>query len=202
MRIAIILMICASLCGCALLDSLLGERSVHATDAQGRPLYETAQGELTTDAADPQTGTPHKPVNITLVDTDGATGVAEWLNALGPWGALAGAATTLVAGVYARARNRQRLNEAGLREQAQQQLDLTGSALTFALRMVEKIKEGHAVDANRDGRVSLKEIKQWVREQGRDFQDPRYLAELVRIANASLPSGHELATIRSAHQNT
>jgi hypothetical protein len=189
MKTFTILMLCAALlCGCALLDSLLGEQTVHATDAQGRALYETPDGRTTTDAADPVTGERYKAKEVVLVNPDGAASVAEWLNVLGPWGALAGAATTLAAGVYARVRNRQRLNEAGMRKQAEEQLDLSGSALTFALRMIEKIKQGEAVDANRDGRVNLKEIQQWVRQQGVKFEDPGYLAELVKIANGSLPA--------------
>jgi hypothetical protein len=200
MKTTIILLMCTALCGCALLDSMLGERTVQATDEQGRPLYETPAGELTTDPADLATGLPNAPKQITLVNPDGARSAVEWLSALGPWGALAGAVTTLAAGIYARARNRQRLNEAGLRRQAEQQLDLTGSALTFALRMIEKIKQGEAVDANRDGRISLKELKQWVQQQGRNFEDPRYLSELVRIANAALPQTEQQALLRRALQ--
>lgn len=198
MRHFILLLCLFTLPGCALLDSLLGETTVQATDEHGRPLFESAQGDPTTDAVDQATGLPNPPRTVALVNPQGAQSAADWLAALGPWGALAGAITTFAAGAYARARNRQRLREAGLRRQAEAQLDLTGSALTFALRMIEKIKQGEAVDANKDGRVSLKEIREWVRKQGADFADPRYLADLVKIANQSLPSASEREALRGA----
>lgn len=197
MRFLLLLCLLA-LPGCALLDSLLGETTVQATDEHGRPLFEDARGEPTTDAVDAATGLPNPPRTVALVNPQGAQSATDWLAALGPWGALAGAITTFAAGAYARARNRQRLREAGLRRQAEAQLDATGSALTFALRMIEKIKQGEAVDANKDGRVSLKEVRDWVQKQGASFEDPRYLADLVKIANQSLPSEAERKALRGA----
>lgn len=198
MRYLLLFLCLLALPGCALLDSLLGETTVQATDEQGRPLFQDARGEPTTEAVDPTTGLPNPPRTVALVNPQGAQTAADWLAALGPWGALAGAITTFAAGAYARARNRQRLREAGMRRQAEAQLDATGSALTFALRMIEKIKQGEAVDANKDGRVSLKEIRAWVRKQGADFADPHYLADLVKIANQSLPSASEREALRGA----
>ncbi|MCC7509190.1 MAG: hypothetical protein IT464_07425 [Planctomycetes bacterium] len=198
MRTILLLLCVLALPGCALLDSLLGETTVQATDEHGRPLFENAQGDPTTDAVDQATGLPNPPRTVALVNPQGAQSAADWLALLGPWGALAGAITTFAAGAYARARNRQRLREAGMRRQAEAQLDLTGSALTFALRMIERIKQGEAVDANKDGRVSLKEVQQWVRRQGASFADPRYLADLVKIANQSLPSAQERDALRGA----
>lgn len=198
MRYVIIALLLLGLSGCALLDGLLGTTSVPATDDQGRPIYEDAHGHPTHLPADPVTGQAHKPRTVTLINPDGAAGAANWLSALGPWGALAGALATFGAGTYARVRNRQRLREAGLRKQAEGQLDATGSALTFALRMIEKIKQGDAIDANKDGRVSLKEIQEWVRKQGASFEDPRYLADLVKIANQSLPTAAERKALRGA----
>ncbi|MBX3459990.1 MAG: hypothetical protein KF696_08495 [Planctomycetes bacterium] len=197
MRYAIVAML-LMLPGCALLDGLLGTTTVQATDDHGRPIYEDLQGQPTHLPADPATGQPHQPRTITLVNPDGAASVADWLGGLGPWGALAGALATFGAGAYARVRNRQRLREAGMRKQAEDQLDATGSALTFALRMIEKIKQGEAIDADNDGRVSLKEVRQWVRSQGASFEDPRYLADLVKIANQSLPTAAERKALRGA----
>lgn len=173
MRITIILLLLAALSGCALLDAFVGEETVQAQDEHGRLLYETPDGEITALAADPQTGTPYQPHTVTLVKPRLQT---DWLNGLGPWGALAGALTTLAAGCYARSRNRQRL-------QAQSRLTRTGGALTFALQLIEQIKEGRAVDGNGSGEVSLAEVKEWVRNQGARFEDPALLDEQVRLAN-------------------
>lgn len=172
--------------GCALLDGLLGERETQARDDAGRPLFENARGELTPDPVDPATGLPNQPRMITLVDPDGAASFGNLLAGFGPWGALAGAFTTLGAGVYARGRNRQRLREAGLRQQAEQQLDGTKAAAAFAVQLLEHIKEGKAVDCDGNGRVSLEEVKAWVRRQGEKFSNPALLQSLVKTAENNL----------------
>jgi hypothetical protein len=175
MKLTLTLLILAALCGCALLDAFVGEETVQARDERGRPLYETPEGEITTLAADPETGALYQPHTITLVkprvDTD-------WLNGLGPWGALAGALATIAAGLYARVRNRQRL-------QTQNRLKQTDSVASFALQLIEQIKEGAAVESNGDGCVKLDAIKQWVREQGSKYENPALLDELLQLANES-----------------
>lgn len=172
--------------GCALLDGLLGERETQARDDTGRPLFENPRGEITHEPVDAATGLPNRPRMVTLVDPDGAGLFSDLLRGFGPWGALAGALTTLGAGVYARGRNRQRLREAGLRQQAEQQLDGTKAAAAFAVQMLEHIKEGKAVDCDGNGRVSLEEVKAWVRAQGENFSDPALLQSLVKAAENGL----------------
>jgi len=183
---------------CALLDAFVGTEAVHATDAEGAPLYVDAQGRATTSDTGPDG--PHEPLMLELLapDSPAVARAAEQMSRLGPWGALLGGLTTLAAGAYARGRNRQRLREIGLRHQAEQQLDLTGSALTFAVLLVEKIKEGRAVPTDAQGRVNVADLKRWVFEQGGRFEDPRFLAEVVRIANAALPSPERREALRNS----
>ena len=182
--------------GCALLDSFLGERDVQAISDDGRPLFESPDGALTTDAFGPG-GVPNRPRMVRLVQPGGA--VADFAAGFGPWGALIGAVTTFGAGLYARVRNKQRLAALGLHTHAQQQLDETASALAFTVRLIEKIKNaGPGIDADGDGRVSFEEIKQFVRDRGAKFKDPAFLAEVVRIANAGLTPGQEAQELRRA----
>lgn len=188
----------ASLDGRALLDMLVGEHEVQAVTDDGQALYEDASGTLTTSPVDTRTGAPNRPKRIRLVQPGpNVRGAAGFAANFGPWGALIGALGTGAAGLYARLRNRQRLNEIGLRKQAEQQLDETGSALVFALRLIEKIKTaGPELDRDGDGKVSLEEIKQFVRDRGSRFADPEFLAQVVRIANASLTPAQEAAELR------
>jgi hypothetical protein len=189
----------ATLSGCALLDALIGQRETQAVSDTGQPLYEDAAGALTTQPTDPATGLPNRPKLIKLVQPGGNVGAAaEFAATFGPWGALIGALGTGAAGLYARLRNKQRLNEIGLRRQAEQQLDETGSALTFAVRLIEKIKTaGPELDRDGDGKVSIEEVKQFVRDRGSRFADPEFLAQVVRIANASLTPAQETAELRT-----
>ena len=191
--IAIILIATFALPACALLDGLLGQETVQVTDGEGRPLFEDAEGNLTIYASDPLTGKTNRPVMIELVGTRSPviSGASSLAARFGPWGALLGTLGTLGFGLYARVRNRQRLKEAGLKVQARRQLDLAASALTFVVQLVEKIKEGGAIDADGNGKISLGEVQEWVRGRGSRFKDPKFLAEVVRIANASLSPDDE-----------
>lgn len=186
--------------GCALLDSLVGEREVQAVTDTGLPIYEAADGTLTTEPNDPATGAVNAPKMIRLVHPEGGTltGAQGLLGSFGPWGALAGTVLGAAGGLYARLRNRQRLAALGAQRQAEAQLDATGSALTFAVRMVEKIKEGAALDADRNSRVDLAEVRAWVRDRGGRFGNPEFLAEVVRIANASLSPAETVAALKAA----
>jgi hypothetical protein len=189
-----------ALSGCALLDALVGKQETQAVTDEGAPLFEDANGTLTTEPVDAATGRPNQPKMIQLVRPGGGVkAAADFAASFGPWGALIGALGTGAAGLYARLRNKQRLNELGLRKQAQQQLDETGSALTFALRLIEKIKQaGPEIDRDGDGKVSAEEIRQFVRDRGARFADPEFLAQVVRIANASLTPAQETAELRRA----
>ena len=142
---------------------------------------------------DQLTGKTNRPVMIELVGTRSPviSGASSLAARFGPWGALLGTLGTLGFGLYARVRNRQQLKEAGLKVQARRQLDLAASALTFVVQLVEKIKEGGAIDADGNGKVSLGEVQEWVRGRGSRFKDPKFLAEVVRIANASLSPDDE-----------
>jgi len=174
--------------GCALLDGLMGEATVQATDADGKPLFKAPDGTLTTERIDPASGRANPPAEFAFVSGDSAvvSGAAGLAGMLGPWGALAGALGTLGAGIYARARNRQRLNEIGLRRQAERQLDLAGSGAAFLAGLIEKIKEGEAIDTDRNGKISIDELKAWVRAQGKNFRDPEFLTEVVKDAERAL----------------
>lgn len=197
--LAALIAVLATLSGCALLDALIGEQETQAVTDQGQPLYEDANGLLTTEPVDPRTGYANRPKRIRLVQPGpNVQGAADFAATFGPWGALIGALGTGAAGLYARLRNRQRLNEIGLRKQAEQQLDETGSALTFALRLIEKIKTaGPELDRDGDGKVTFEEVKQFVRDRGARFADPEFLSQVVRIANASLTPAQEAAELRA-----
>ena len=198
--IAVLLALGLTLSGCALLDSLVGEREVQAVTDTGLPIYETPDGTLTTETKDPATGAAYTPKMIRLVHPEGGTltGAQGLLGSFGPWGALAGTLLGAAGGVYARIRNKQRLAAVGATKQAEAQLDATASALTFAVRMVEKIKEGTALDTDRNEKVDLAEVREWVRAQGGRFANPEFLAEVVRIANASLSPADVTAALKSA----
>lgn len=196
--IAILMTLTLTCTSCALLDSFLGERETQAIADDGSLLFETPEGALTTDATGPG-GLPNKPRMVRLVSVGGAQAVQDFAAQFGPWGALIGAVATGAAGLYARLRNKQRLTEQGLRKQAQGQLDETASALAFTVRLIEKIKTaGPDIDRNNDGKVSFEEIKQFVRDRGARFKDPAFLAEVVRIANASLTPAQEAEELRQA----
>lgn len=200
-RTCLVFSFSAAMCfsGCALLDSFVGEKEVQAVTDTGLPVYEASDGTLTTEPKD-AAGNPNQPKMITLVHPEGGTltGAQSLLGSFGPWGALAGTLLGAAGGVYARLRNKQRLAAMGAQKQAEAQLDLTGSALTFAIRLVEKIKEGTALDADKNGHVDLAEVRAWVRDQGGRFSDPAFLAEVVRIANASLGPADVAAQLRMA----
>ncbi len=66
------------------------------------------------------------------------------------------------------------------------------------MRLIEKIKTaGPELDRDGDGKVSIEEVKQFVRERGSRFADPEFLAQVVRIANASLTPAQEAAELRT-----
>lgn len=201
MRLILLMALLAlALAGCAMLDSLLGESETQAVADDGRPLFETPEGALTTAPVDPATGLPNRPRMVRLVDPAGAQPAADFAARFGPWGALLGAIGTGAAGFYARLRNRQRLGEIGLRRQAQQQLDETAGALAFTVRLIEKIKTaGPELDGDGDGKVSVAELKHYVRQRGERFKDPHFLAEVVRIANAQMTPAQETAELRALH---
>ncbi len=179
MRKIVIILFLATLPACALLDSFLPTQQQQATDEDGQQLYTNEDGQTTTDAVDSKTGQQNEPVKITLLDapTPQAT---QWAQKLGPWGGVAGGLLAILGGVYARVRNRQRLREAGMRKRAESELDLSKQSAEFLARLIEKIKEGQAVDSDADGKVSIGEIRTWVKSQGSRFKDPKFLADLVR----------------------
>lgn len=165
------------LSGCALMDSILGAEEQAVTNDAGQQLYETPQGDETTDPVDPVTGIANKPITRRVVTGGNANWAAGLLNLLGPWGALAGAVMTAGTGIYASARNKQR-------KVSDQKAAAAREAAAFLSRMVESIKEGDAVDADKNGKIDVDEIKDWVRRQGGKFADPEYLRKLVNEATA------------------
>jgi hypothetical protein len=179
--------------GCALLDAFLPVREVHATDDTGAPLYLTPEGETTTAAHAPD-GAPHRPLTVALMRPPAAP---DFTALIGPWGALIGGLLAAGAGAYARARNRQRLQETRLRARAEAGLGESAATLAFLVRLVEKLKAGGPeLDTDGDGRVSLAELKAYVRDRGARFKDPAFLAEVVRIAEASMAPEAETAALK------
>lgn len=178
MRKLLLITLIFALPACALLDSFLPTKQQQASDDNGQLLYIDSSGQTTTSINDVITGQPNKPLNIELLEAPPQAG--QWTKQLGPWGGVAGGLLALLGGIYARMQNRKRLREAGMRRQAEVELDLSKQSAEFLAKLIEQIKEGEAVDLDADGRVSLSEIKMWVRSQGRRFHDPKLLAKLLK----------------------
>lgn len=179
MRKIVIVLFLAMLPACALLDSFLPTQQQQATDENGQQLYINEDGRTTTDAVDPKSSKENEPVNVSLLGAPSPQ-ATQWMQKLGPWGGVAGGLLAILGGVYARVRNRQRLREAGMRRRAEEELDLSKQSAEFLARLIEKIKEGQAVDSDADGNVSISEIRAWVKSQGSRFKNPKFLADLVR----------------------
>ncbi|MDH5639667.1 MAG: hypothetical protein OEY28_00125 [Nitrospira sp.] len=171
MRYALLIVLLFCVSGCAFLDSLAGTTEVQQTDESGAPEFKDAQGNVTTDAVDPSTGVPNTPIMYSVVTGGNVDTVSGIASRFGPWGALAGGILATVGGVYARSRNRK--------------FKLAESAATFAAGLVEKIKNGDAVDVDGNGRISISELKSWVVRQGSRFTDPSYLAQIARLAETA-----------------
>lgn len=177
---------CVGVAGCAFLDGFVGhDTPVEATFEDGAPAFIGDDGTPTREATKPD-GTPRERYKIVLIKpaVEARSSVTNLLGMLGPWGALIGTVIGGGATVYARWRNKQRLEEAGLRADAESELDLATMTAQFVIGLVEKIKVGSA-DVFTDGKLDNAKLKEWLRAQGKEFTDPAYLAEMVeRVTKA------------------
>ncbi|MCC6573292.1 MAG: hypothetical protein IT462_05815 [Planctomycetes bacterium] len=183
--LALVVSLTLLLSGCALLDGLFMDPQ---RDAQGRPLFVDEQGRLTPEAVNPATGVAREPAYSGAPSplAAGATGAASTL--LGPWGAAAGAGIGLFASVYAALRGKRRIDAERAKSAAWQ------GGMTLLVGVIEDIKNGR-IDADRNGKVSLKEIAAYVSKRGRDAINPDFVAEVVRIVNSTLPEADKSAAL-------
>lgn len=167
--------LCVFLSGCALLDSLMLSRM---RDAQGEELYLDRNGKLTREAHDAQ-GKPHEPAYSS--EPSGAVdALAQGAQALGgPWGAAIGGGLGLIAAAYAALRGRRQVNAERAKGAAWQ------GGMALLVGVLEDIKSG-AIDADRNGKISLAEIREYVRKRGKEALKPAFVAEVVRIVTSTL----------------
>lgn len=170
----LLLLFALTLSGCAALDALLLGRM---RDAQGQDLFITADGRLTTESHDSE-GRPHEPA-FHAGPGEGAQALMQGAAALGgPWGGALGAGLGLLAAAYAALRGRRRVSA----ERAKTAAFSGGMALVVGL--LEDLKSG-ALDADKNGRVSLAEIREYVRRRGKEAINPAFVAEVVRIVTGT-----------------
>lgn len=174
--IAPILALTILLSGCALMDGLMGIQEVQALNEDGEPLFFAPDGSKTTEAVDTATGQPNKPVTRRAATGEAPIAAAkDWLSLLGPWGALAGTVIAGAAGVYTRIRT----------GQSSAQTEAAESASRFLIVLIEKIKTGVA-DVFTDGKLDSDKLRAWLKDQGRQFSDPKYLDEMVQKVTKGL----------------
>ncbi|CAG0979985.1 hypothetical protein PLCT2_01845 [Planctomycetaceae bacterium] len=173
--LAVLVSMCVFLSGCALLDSLMLSRM---RNEQGQELYVDREGKLTREAADAQ-GNAHEPA-YSSEPSEAVGALAQGAQALGgPWGAAAGAGLGLIAAAYAAMRGRRQVNAARAKTEAWQ------GGMALLVNVLEDIKTG-AIDADRNGKISLKEIREYVRKRGKEALKPAFVAEVVRIVTSTL----------------
>lgn len=179
------------LTGCALFDSLFMDQQ---RDDQGRPLFIDEQGLLTPQAVNPATGAAREAAYSGAPSplAKGAQGAAASL--FGPWGAAAGAGVGLLAGLYAALRGKRRVNAERAKAAAWQ------GGMTLLVSVIEDIKNGR-MDTDKNGRVSLAEVRDYVRKRGRDALNPDFISEVVRIVNSTLPEAEKSAALQTAAAN-
>jgi hypothetical protein len=178
MRHFILVLLVALACflsGCAMLDSLLLGRM---RNEQGQELYLDRDGKLTREAADAQ-GNPNEPA-YGSGPSDAVNALAAGANALGgPWGAAAGAGLGLIAAAYAALRGRRQVNAERAKGAAWQ------GGMSLLVSVLEDVKSG-AIDADRNGKISLAEIREYIRKRGKEALKPAFVAEVVRIVTSTL----------------
>ena len=84
-------------------------------------------------------------------------------------------------------------------------LDLTitgysasSGGMALLVGVLEDIKTG-ALDADRNGRISLAEIREYIRKRGKEALKPAFVAEVVRIVTSTLtPSENQRALEEAA----
>ncbi len=167
--------LCVFLSGCALLDSLMLGRM---RNAQGQELYLDREGKPTREATDAQ-GNPNEPA-YESGPSDAVSALAAGAQALGgPWGAAIGSGLGLIAAAYAALRGRRQVNAERAKGAAWQ------GGMALLVGVLEDIKTG-ALDADRNGRISLAEIREYIRKRGKEALKPAFVAEVVRIVTSTL----------------
>ncbi len=173
--LAMLVSVCVLLSGCALLDSLMLGRM---RDEQGQELYVDRDGKLTREAKDAH-GNPNEPA-YGSGPSDAVSALTAGAQALGgPWGAAAGAGLGLIAAAYAALRGRRQVDA----ERAKSAVWQGGMALLVGV--LEDIKTG-AIDADKNGKISLAEIREYIRKRGKEALKPAFVAEVVRIVTSTL----------------
>lgn len=167
--------LCVFLSGCALLDSLMLGRM---RNAQGQELYLDREGKPTREATDAQ-GNPNEPA-YESGPSDAVSALAAGAQALGgPWGAAIGSGLGLIAAAYAALRGRRQVNAERAKGAAWQ------GGMALLVGVLEDIKTG-ALDADRNGKISLAEIREYIRKRGKEALKPAFVAEVVRIVTSTL----------------
>ena len=167
--------LCVFFSGCALLDSLMLGRM---RNAQGQELYLDREGKPTREATDAQ-GNPNEPA-YESGPSDTVSALAAGAQALGgPWGAAIGGGLGLIAAAYAALRGRRQVNAERAKGAAWQ------GGMALLVGVLEDIKTG-ALDADRNGKISLAEIREYIRKRGKEALKPAFVAEVVRIVTSTL----------------
>ncbi len=173
--LALLVAMACFLSGCALLDSLMLSRM---RNEQGQELYVDREGRFTREATDAQ-GNPHEPA-YGSGPSDAVSALAAGAQALGgPWGAAAGAGLGLIAAAYTALRGRRQVNAERAKGAAWQ------GGMALLVGVLEDIKSG-AIDADRNGKISLAEIREYIRKRGKEALKPAFVAEVVRIVTSTL----------------
>lgn len=163
------------LSGCALLDSLLLGRM---KNEQGQELFIDRDGKLTRESHDAR-GNPHEPA-YTSEPSEAASALAAGAQALGgPWGAAAGAGLGLIAAAYAALRGRRQVSAERVKTAAWQ------GGMALLVSVLEDIKQG-AIDADKNGKISVAEIREYIRKRGKEALKPAFVAEVVRIVTSTI----------------
>lgn len=161
--------------GCSLIDGAFGIHETQATSEDGDPLFRDANG-MQTEEAIGANGLPNEPWMVRKQTSEGIVGAAPGLlSLLGPWGALAGTIFAGAAGVYVRVRT----------GRSDAKTEAAEAAGRFLIVLIEKIKTGVA-DVFIDGKLDNEKLRAWLKEQGQQFSDPKYLDEMVQKVTKGL----------------
>lgn len=185
--LAVLVSLCVFISGCALLDSFMLNR---LRDAQGQELYIDREGKLTREAHDAQ-GKPHEPA-YSSEPSGAVNALAQGAAALGgPWGAAIGGGLGFIAAAYAALRGRRQVSAERAKGAAWQ------GGMALLVSVLEDIKSG-AIDADRNGKISLAEIREYVRRRGKEALKPAFVAEVVRIVTSTLPPTEKQRALEEA----
>lgn len=174
-----------ALSGCAMfLDQLKNERGepMYRNSVTGEMLPESEIPSGKMDEFEPVWSGKPGPALTTLGAILGIVG--------GPWGAAAGGAIAAVAGVGAAVGNKRKYNVAAAGQEAAM------DGMKLAISIVEDLKSGK-VDLDSDGKVSVKEMGEYVRSRAKDALKPEFFNEVVRIVTSGLPEAEKAKALSS-----